>query len=765
MNFFTSFLEKKQTVGHRLLMSVVLLLFIGQTSWAQQGAALDFDGSNDRVKLPVNGLLADMNGGDMSISVWVNIEDDNTQSRPIFSIVENDPDVFQYGIAFGILYDVFSPAGYQPYIALSYSQSSSFIIGIDKTLTPNEWHHIVLSYRHEDNYTEIFVDGERFGGGQWTNPLANIDASDDIYLGYYPGSTNYSGNFKGKMDEFRITNTTTSCFAAEQNSDCAFAAEDPRLELYYQFDQEISNPAVTTLNATVGPNGNMENFAYTGTESNFIVESPVMTTNICGDVLESKPVVSVVGVGEPIEDGDWDASEEDGTDFGEVFIGQSKMVTFEVKNEGNAVLTIDTIRLGNSFGTPTFVLDQVYDDIMVAANGSLTFAVTYTPDDTWADGQYLYIETDDCVVMTFNFRIEGQGVELPGNACAGAINIDTLLGQTPGEAQVSGLFDNTGYASVDDPETGFGCFEDVAGLSRTIWYTFQGDGNTYRIRTVQCNATDYIDAGDTQAAVYTGDCMSLTPAVCNEDESYPAQLNALIELETEVDSTYYMLIDGFGARDGEFCLEITQVVDVTTVTFQVDATNLVDAGELSADGMIIAGSFNNFQNLPMTEGADNIWSFTLEVAQNATYEYKFKNGLDGWENIDTSLGENCATGDSGNRVIEVGDMPITTDLVCFNYCVSCITVDTDEATLESSIAIFPNPVTDILNVSVDLPQAASNLNIRLTNAFGQVVSEQYMGQLQSDNIELDLSEMPAGAYLLQITDGQSQFTQPVIVQQ
>jgi hypothetical protein len=161
---------------------------------------------------------------------------------------------------------------------------------------------------------------------------------------------------------------------------------------------------------------------------------------------------------------------------------------------------------------------------------------------------------------------------------------------------------------------------------------------------------------------------------------------------------------------------------------------------------------------------DNVWTAEVEMDAGTSQEYKFKNGADGWENIDTGLGDDCTTGEFGNRALEVGDMDMTLDPVCFAYCVSCVVVDVDETALESGISVFPNPVQDVLNVQVDLPTAADALNIRLLNTLGQVVYHQNYGQLQSDNIELDMSQLPMGTYQLQVQDGRAQFTRSVIVQ-
>ena len=152
-----------------------------------------------------------------------------------------------------------------------------------------------------------------------------------------------------------------------------------------------------------------------------------------------------------------------------------------------------------------------------------------------------------------------------GDICPDAIAIDSLFGFPFDEPQVSGIYDNTGYGTnALDPQTGLDCFADEPALQNSIWYTFQGDGDTYRIRTVACDVTDYITDGNTQIAIYTGVCDTLASLACSEDEDFEmGLLNGSIELSTEAGTAYFMLIDGAFETDsvarGEFCVEATRL--------------------------------------------------------------------------------------------------------------------------------------------------------------------------------------------------------------
>lgn len=75
-------------------------------------------------------------------------------------------------------------------------------------------------------------------------------------------------------------------------------------------------------------------------------------------------------------------------------------------------------------------------------------------------------------------------------------------------------------------------------VDNSLWYTFVGDGNTYHIESVPCNATNYIGVaqqdtgGHTHTIVYAGsDCSNLTEVVgCNEDLAGAVDFRAGLDL-------------------------------------------------------------------------------------------------------------------------------------------------------------------------------------------------------------------------------------------
>ncbi len=170
--------------------------------------------------------------------------------------------------------------------------------------------------------------------------------------------------------------------------------------------------------------------------------------------------------------------------------------------------------------------------------------------------------------------------------CANAIDLTFALGQPIGQVVVTGPFDNTGAGTTGDPATGWACFGEPDGsgsapsIEATIWFTFTGDGNSYLVTTDTCvGTTNPIEDGDTQIAIYTGNCGSLTPFACNEDGPlatgvyYPAGLL----VQTTPGTVYYMMVDGFNFNgalsDGEFCIKFTRNQPVACTDPTVTAGN------------------------------------------------------------------------------------------------------------------------------------------------------------------------------------------------
>lgn len=186
--------------------------------------------------------------------------------------------------------------------------------------------------------------------------------------------------------------------------------------------------------------------------------------------------------------------------------------------------------------------------------------------------------------------------------CAGAVDLTLYLGQTANVPQLTGLYDNTTATVAGTDPAAPSCWFDgitatlpaVPKIDGSMWYTFTGDGSNYHIETVPCTSgANYIDNGDTQMAIYTGDCGALgAPVLCNDDLTGAADFRAGLDIQTVAGTDYRMLIDGWSDENGvisqgQFCIQITRVVPTVTCaqgavgTYTLSSAYLCNLAQLS----------------------------------------------------------------------------------------------------------------------------------------------------------------------------------------
>lgn len=218
----------------------------------------------------------------------------------------------------------------------------------------------------------------------------------------------------------------------------------------------------------------------------------------------------------------------------------------------------------------------------------------------------------------YHFRIITTAFEV-ADACADAVDLSALMGQGLNIPQTSPVWNNTSATTdANDPVEGWECFGEPDGggaspsLENTLWYTFTGDGEVYDIRTTDCGGglSDYIDFGDTQIAIYAGTgCGDMIPVACNEDmEGTPAEgpYPAGLIFETIAGVEYFMMVDGFDGSDGEFCIQFTQLDNVTCADITLGAS----AGQPE----VCFGDLTNFSVedvvIPLTPVSAFLWIVT-----------------------------------------------------------------------------------------------------------------------------------------------------------
>ncbi len=120
--------------------------------------------------------------------------------------------------------------------------------------------------------------------------------------------------------------------------------------------------------------------------------------------------VDTKGNGVSIANGDATPSSSDSTDFSTVSIGQNRSVTYTIANSGVGNLTLS--------GAPKVAVSGVHaadftvttqPTSPVAASGTTTFVVKFTPSATGVRSAALSIANDDANENPYNFSIQGTG--------------------------------------------------------------------------------------------------------------------------------------------------------------------------------------------------------------------------------------------------------------------------------------------------------------------------------------------------------------------
>jgi Secretion system C-terminal sorting domain len=434
-------------------------------------------------------------------------------------------------------------------------------------------------------------------------------------------------------------------------------------------------------------------------------------------------------------------------------------------------------------------------------SSTATLAIRYNVIDAGpagANSEYIGIDQidvfDNAVVVAGSF-----------DTCANAVNINSAFGGAIGTVNTMGPYDNsTATTNGDDPLLGWSCFGEPDGggaapeLNNTVWFTFTGDGNNYLIKsnTSCAGVTDPLEDGDTQFALYSGACGSLTPLKCNEDigttgPPYPAG----VTFGTQVGTTYYLMVDGFnflGAiSDGEFCLEISRTATVNcndasvtagtasqnrTFLCEGDTVTLLSVstvgavapttGDYSGIGWIISSSDLTGNSNAVTDPSVVAWyTFNNPVPSTSTRTFRNNGQISAiapgntyyWTPIvfgnavqfsagapvflnDLTLDPTCTTTGTSLGV----DILLANDPLCIS------SVSENLPGKKTNIIAYPSPAQDLLRIDFT-SSVKGNKVIEVSDFTGRVVmSASHKANNGVNTIELNVKSLSSGSYFVTI---------------
>ena len=359
---------------------------IGQSfsTKAQVGEALDFSGASNYVTLP--NLLP---SGSYTKEAWVNARS--------FS-------PFNVNIVSGSISAFWAPNG-----NLSSGHNFAYVTIQDATpMNTSQWYHVAVTYDAGTNTMILYKNGTQVATG---NPVGVYTGETNAYIGAYDNGGGPSFLWDGQIDEVRIWNVVRTPAEITAGQSCILTGDEPGLLAYYNFDQGVAggnNVGVTTLNdisdKCAPNNGTLTGFALTGATSNWVAPGAGISGS-CGGTFAN---INLAGNALCISDGDVTPSLTDFTDFGS---GLTR--TFTIQNTGSAVLNIGSITFSGPNASEFSVTSS--PSATVAAAGSTTFTITFTPASNGSKLATVNINNDDADELIYNFNIAAIFSTLPVN--------------------------------------------------------------------------------------------------------------------------------------------------------------------------------------------------------------------------------------------------------------------------------------------------------------------------------------------------------------
>lgn len=235
---------------------------------AQTGAALNFDGANDYVYINHNSTL---NVSEFTIETWVKW---NGSAAPVEFISSKGFENLEIHITNSNNSIRFIPV------------PNLFLDTNANTLTPNVWTHIACVYKPSSATAKIFINGVDMPfstSGTSTTATTISNNTNNFVIGQ---RSNFTLPFQGSLDEFRIWNKALSQVEIINSMNCEIPNAETGLVANFHINQGTENEANTSItslidSSEIGNNGILSNFALTGSASNFVGNSPIVSGTVC----------------------------------------------------------------------------------------------------------------------------------------------------------------------------------------------------------------------------------------------------------------------------------------------------------------------------------------------------------------------------------------------------------------------------------------------------------------------------------------------------
>ncbi len=241
-----------------------------------QATHLNFDGINDHVDLgdTIESL------GDFTFETWIYHASGGTQSfNEIFSKFNvNSLNIWRAG-------------GSKVWFHLGngFSFFDSGAVVSNASVPFDQWTHLAITWDQSISTISIYING-----------VLDIQQVHTHFTGSFMGNSSFRRgiggypdgpvqNFEGSIDELRVWNRIRTVEEINGSMSCELQGNEADLLAYYNFNQgsgTADNTSETIIQdaSTNAINGTLTNFSLTGTTSNWLSGSPIITGSIVPDV-------------------------------------------------------------------------------------------------------------------------------------------------------------------------------------------------------------------------------------------------------------------------------------------------------------------------------------------------------------------------------------------------------------------------------------------------------------------------------------------------
>lgn len=248
-----------------------------------QGAALNFDGTDDYVTTGTAITNALLGSNKITVEAWVN----PGNLTGIGTIVGN------YNAPTNNAQMQFllrrNGSNYEYYIGNGIGGSYLAVNSAPGTATANVWQHVSGTW--DGAVAKVYVNGVLSNTATIAYP-AFTTFTNQVWIGGRSGGE----YFNGSIDEVKIWNRVLCQPEIQNNMMGQLTLLQTNLQGYYQFNQGIANsanPTTTLVTALAGPTGTVQNMALTGATSNWIAPGGVISTSTVTPFLT--PTISIAG--------------------------------------------------------------------------------------------------------------------------------------------------------------------------------------------------------------------------------------------------------------------------------------------------------------------------------------------------------------------------------------------------------------------------------------------------------------------------------------